>query len=448
MKRMSKRNLARIVAFLTAGLLVVCLFTIGAVVKAKEYERKTEAMYQKNLAAAGEYLSDIDTVLLKGLFSESAANQSSMCADLWRDAYEAKNAIASLPLSDLDMESCYSFLSKVAEYARATEKQIASGNRISAQAHANFLSIRRKISSLSDGFEKLQKFYMGTGEKISGGIDFSFAVPRTISSSHATSQSLNTLNKNLSDAPKLLYDGPYSDVVNEKTPRMLDGLDKIDLKKATVTAERFLKNEDGTLKMSGSKKGNLPCYCFKKGNAYAEISVYGGKVVTFTALSSPSKTAFDESEGLSICESYLRKAGYKEMKCDYYEIGNHFLVANYHAVEQGVNCYTDLIKVKLNLESGKVCGFDASSYLTNHQSRSFAFAISQKQARAAVSSYLKIKDVKEALIPTQSEKEALCYEFRCLTPEGEELLVFINAETGKEQDILILQISDAGVLTK
>ena len=448
LKKMSKRALARIITFLTAGILVVSLFTAGAVVKAKQYERKVEAMYQKNLAQAGEYLADMDRVLLKGLYSADPASQSSMCADLWRDAYEAKNAISSLPIADVDMEKCYTFLSKIAEYARATEKKIASGSSIDDAEQRTFLSIQKKAASLSKSVEKLQNIYLSTNEKIAGGIDFSFAAPRTISSSSATAEGLNAMNKNLSEAPKLIFDGPYSDAVNEKSPRMLQGEKNIDLKEATEIAEKFLANVGGTLKYTSTKKGNLPAYIFKKGNSYVEISVAGGKIVSFSADQSAAKTAIGTKQCLLTARKYLTKMGYPDMKCDYYEVSNRIFIANFHAVQSGVNCYTDLIKVKINCESGKVCGFDALSYLTNHTQRSFSFAQTKEKAQSAVSKYLKIKAVKKALIPTADEKEALCYEFRCLSPQGDELLVYINADSGKEQDILILQIGKNGVLTK
>ena len=448
LKRLSHRNLARLTAFLGAAVLALALFTGGAVYKAKQFEHKAEAMYQKSLSEANEYLSDMDTVLLKGLYSKSAAAQSSMCADLWMDAYEAKNAISALPISEIDMEPCYAYLSKVAEYAKAAEKTIAAGKLLGAKEHNTFLSIQRRMASLASDFEKMQKIYLETGEKIAGGIDFSFAAPRTISSSHATSESLNALNKNLADAPKLIYDGPYSDAINEKKPRMLIGEKKIDLKKATVNAEEFLKNEGGTLRYTGSKKGNLPCYNFQKGNAFVQISVYGGRVVSFNTSQSASKTAFDEKDCLNIAENFLKKMGYLNMKCDYYETAEHILTANFHFMDGEVNCYTDLIKLKINTENGKVCGFDAASFLTNHTGRKFNFKLNQSQAQNAVSEYLKIKSIHKALIPTKNETEALCYEFRTVSPEGNELLVFVDAATGEEKDILILEIKENGVLTK
>ena len=448
MKKMSKRTLARIISFLTAGILSVSLLTAGAIIKAKEFERKSEAMYQKSLAEANEYLSDMDTVLLKGLYSQSRPAQCSMCAELWMDAYEAKNAISSLPISEIDMEKCYSYLSKVAEYSKACEKKIASGEKLTNEDHQAFLSIKSKTDSLAKSFEKIQKIYLGTGEKISGGIDFSFAVPRTISSSHATSEGLNAMNKNLSDAPKLIYDGPYSDNINTKDPEMLKGEKKIDIEKATEIAEKFLREESGVLSFNSLTKGNIPSYSFKKGNCYLLVSQKGGKIVSFNSSSSASKTAFDEKDCLNIAENYLKKLGYDNMKCDYYEKNDNTLILNFHYLDGEVNVYTDLIKMKLNCENGKVIGFDCASFLTNHTGRKLDFKLSAKQCQSAVSPYLKIKDIKKSLIPTESEKEALCYEYRTITPEGNELLVFIDAGDGKEKDILILQIGENSVLTK
>ncbi len=448
MKKLSKRALARIITFAAAGALTLALFTGGAISKAMRYERTAEAMYQKNLALANEHLSDLNDVILKGIYSESAADQSSMCADVWMNAYAAKNAISSLPISDIDMEKCYTFLSKAAEFSRASQKQLTGGKLLDERAHDTFLDIKRKTLSLAQSFEKIQKIYLATDSKISGGIDFSFAAPKTIATSSATSEGLNTINKNLSDSPKLIYDGPYSDAVNTSEAKMLRGEAKIDKAKATEIAERFFSAEKGTLRYSGSKKSNITSYCFTKGSAYAEITERGGKILSYNSNESPAKSSFSYKECLSAAQRYLQKAGYENMKCDYYESANHFYIMNFHAMEGDVNCYTDLIKLKVNAESGKVCGFDALAYLTHHQNRRFDFKLTAAQAQKSVSPYLQIASTKKALIPSQSEKEVLCYEFRCTSDEGNELLVFIDAATGKQADLLILQIGENSVLTK
>ena len=43
--------------------------------------------------------------------------------------------------------------------------------------------------------------------------------------------------------------------------------------------------------------------------------------------------------------------------------------------------------------------------------------------------------------------EIFCYEVSCIGKEGRNILVYINAETGEEERILLLDIGSGGVLT-
>ena len=448
MKKISRRSKARIITFVSAAVIAVAIFSGTAVSKALQYARKNEAMYQKNLSEASAYLGDIGNVIVKGVYSESAADQSSMCADVWMNAYEAKNAISSLPIADIDMEKCYTFLSKTAEYARAAQKRIATGKRFDKSQHDTFLEIKTKTDALTKNFEKLENIYLSGNEKIAGGIDFSFEVPKTIASGAATSESLKSLNKSLTNAPQLLYDGPYADTIRQKAPEMLKNKSKITLSRASEIAEAFFTTRPGVLSYEGSSKGNIPTYNFRKGDSYLSVAVNGGNIVSFNGSEEATATRFSAKESVKIAQAYLKKAGYDNMKCDYYEIANHFYIMNFHYMQGDINCYTDLIKVKLNAQTGKVQGFDASVFLTCHRERALAFSLTAAQAQKALSPYVSVKQVKKALIPTPDEQEKLTYEFRCLSERGDELLVYIDALDGTQADLLILEIGKNGVLTK
>ena len=51
-----------------------------------------------------------------------------------------------------------------------------------------------------------------------------------------------------------------------------------------------------------------------------------------------------------------------------------------------------------------------------------------------------------AIIPTEWKTEILCYEFKGKVDERE-FLVYINVETGKEEDILVILDTPGGTLT-
>lgn len=60
---------------------------------------------------------------------------------------------------------------------------------------------------------------------------------------------------------------------------------------------------------------------------------------------------------------------------------------------------------------------------------------------------LEIVSGRLALIPTDGLEEKLCYEFRCRAENGRNVLVYINAQTAEEEQILILVESKSGTLT-
>lgn len=85
----------------------------------------------------------------------------------------------------------------------------------------------------------------------------------------------------------------------------------------------------------------------------------------------------------------------------------------------------------------------------NHRKREIKEKIlTVDECRELISPYLTVISSRLSFIPLETGKEALCYEFRCKDRDGQENLVYINAQSGKEENILLLLYSDDGVLTK
>jgi spore germination protein len=159
-----------------------------------------------------------------------------------------------------------------------------------------------------------------------------------------------------------------------------------------------------------------------------------------------TKLGYDEA--LKKALAFLRDKGMSNMKESYYAINDNICLINFAYSQDGIICYPDLVKVGVALDNGEIVRYDAAGYIMNHHSRNLSAKLTAQQAQKSVSSNLKVQQCRIALIPTASKSEKLTYEFLCTGMDNEEILVYINAETGLEQDILILQKSDNGVLTK
>ena len=100
------------------------------------------------------------------------------------------------------------------------------------------------------------------------------------------------------------------------------------------------------------------------------------------------------------------------------------------------------------MDDGGIVGFDARGYLTCHKKRDLPSPIlSQKEAEASLSPLLTVRSARLAVIPSDGELERNCYEFHWTAENGKELLVYVNCDTGKEEQILILLIDENGTLT-
>ena len=72
--------------------------------------------------------------------------------------------------------------------------------------------------------------------------------------------------------------------------------------------------------------------------------------------------------------------------------------------------------------------------------------MSKEKAAENLNKKLEIKSESLAMIPTEWKTEILCWEFKG-TINGMDFLVYVNVETGKEEDILLIVNTPNGTLT-
>ena len=143
----------------------------------------------------------------------------------------------------------------------------------------------------------------------------------------------------------------------------------------------------------------------------------------------------------------MSQRGYHAMKESYYVEQGNVLTVNFAYEQNHVLCYPDLIKVSVALDTGAVTGFECHGWIMNHTERSFESpSVSVEAARTKVSPHLQILSHQMALIPTDGQYEVLCHEFKCRTEQNTHVLVYINAATGNEEQILLLLEDEHGAL--
>lgn len=178
------------------------------------------------------------------------------------------------------------------------------------------------------------------------------------------------------------------------------------------------------------------------------LTKQGGRALLLTdgrALTAPT---LSPEQGAIIAQEFLRSRGYANMCRSYYETNQGTVTVNFAPVEEGRLLYPDLIKVTVALDNGTILGFESRGYVMNHRAREFTpSALSIEEAEPLLSPLLTVKRRGQAIIPSAGAKEIDCYEFLCSTSDGAECLVYLNTQTGEEENILLLLTGENGVLT-
>ncbi|MBQ3692515.1 MAG: germination protein YpeB, partial [Clostridia bacterium] len=211
-------------------------------------------------------------------------------------------------------------------------------------------------------------------------------------------------------------------------------------------ASNFAKLSKDKFVYEGRTEGNLPTYNFSAGDIYISVTKKGGYVNIYRDSAEIAKKTLSYNDALEEAKRFLTKQFKEEFTESYYLIDNNICTINFAYTEDDVICYSDLIKVGVNMQTGEIASYCATGYIMNHTERNIKNPkISKQLAQNSLSENLNVKSCKTALIPTAGNNEVLTYEFDC-TAGSEKVLVYVNCETGLEEQIYIVLESDNGVL--
>ena len=442
---LTKRDYVRIASLFAAVFAALIALAIISTNNMKSYKTQLEASYQQSLGELSGCLEVVNTDLTKTLYSNSPQELYALSRDLYAQCQTAKNAVSRLPMSQMELSNVYKFLSQASDYAQYIGSELESGKTITEKQHKTLytlLTYAEKFSNAADNMFQLSQ----SGAKITEG-----AVKNGIPiSTKALDTSFSEGAKAFESFPTLLYDGPFADQVLNKKSKLVSNSDVRTLDECRDIVSETLGVNSKRVIYYTDDKSKLPAYTFKCGRYTVSVTKQGGYIKSILYSGAVTSSAITEDNAQNLAERFLKEIGFENMKKSYYSTKDNICTVNFAYEQKGMLCYGDLIKCGVALDSGKIVSLDTQTYLTNHIPRSnFSPEISAADAQAKLSQYLTVNDVKKCVIPKENGKEVQCWEFSCTGKDtGEDALVYINAKTGAEEDIMLLLYTDGGTLVK
>ena len=447
------KNAKKIIMWSIIVVLAIIIALLGYFLykKNNEVELASRNLYNNNFYELVNYVQNVEKYLAKSTISTSSTHSAETLTYLWREANLAQTYLANLPIESQELEKTEKFLNQVSDYSYTLSRKNIKGEDLNEEElknleelHGYSMDLKNVLNQLGTDLE--QGSITWKDLRSDANEEFAQAVSSNL-------DIFGSLEEDFHEYSGLIYDGAFSEHLTSTEPKGLTG-DDISEEEAKNKINSVFGSENikEISSLGVNENSELPSYNFSLKNQRDEnitiaITKKGGHIVYFNCNRDvqEEKLSYDDANKKGL--EFLNNLHVNNMKETYYLNENGIITINYAYLQDNVVMYPDLIKVKIALDNGEILGIETKGYLNNHTERKISKnIISIDEAKKKLNKNLNIQSEGMAIIPTEYKTEILCYEFKGKVDDNE-FLVYINAQTGDEEDILIVYNTPNGVLT-
>ena len=254
------------IVYAIAGVVILGGLAGTQYIRAENYRLQLNNTYRHAFSELVGDVNEISSGLQKSLYATSPSMISSTCTDVFGKAVSAQMAMGELPF-DGELEKTARFISTVGDYAYTLSKHASSGGYTEEQAEnlADLASAAETLSynltqllyELDNGSLTLEAV-AGADDSVSGAVLY---------------DSLKTVETEFPEIPSLIYDGPFSEHIQNMKPAYLGGMKTVSKEEAVLSAAKLLEIKQSAFEYTGLREGNLPAYMLsaetENGTVYA-----------------------------------------------------------------------------------------------------------------------------------------------------------------------------------
>lgn len=446
--RLKDRHMLSIIVVLFSIIVILGIYTYK---KQTEYRQASENAYNMAFYEVVDYVQNVEVYLAKSLISSSPESGAESLANVWREANLAQAYLSQLPISSNELENTAKFLNQVSDYSYSLYTKNLKDTELTDEDMKNLKELHQYSVELENTLNQLSAD-INDGRISWGELTDEGTVAFAQQVSNISQDSFDNLEQTFHEYSGLIYDGAFSEHITKAEKVGLTG-ENIDEETAKNKAkELFDQNNIKEITSYGKSEGDINSYNFGitfNDDTVATVSVSekGGHIIYMDKNRNVAAEVISQEEADQKAKEYLEKNGFSNMKETYYLKQSGIVTINYAYEQDDVIMYPDLIKVKVALDNGEILGIETTGYLNSHTTRKLEEPkVTVEEAKESLNDDLSIESEALAIIPTEWKTEVLCWEFEG-NIDGLDFIVYVNAETGKEEDILIITNTPNGTLT-
>lgn len=451
-RRLSDRKMYSIVIVIIGA---VAVWGIYQYKEAAQLRQRLDNQYNRAFFDMVGYVNNVEVLLMKSMLTSTPTKTAATLQEAWRQANLAQENLGQLPVAQPVLANTAKFLTQVGDFSYSLNNQNMAGNNLNDQQYKTIEQLHGFSVSLGNSLVELQNS-ITTGRIRWGALERKGKPIFQKASAQTQMQQIEDIDKTFQAYPTLIYDGPFSDHMVTAEPKGLTGemLNSEQAKKSVIdffgadkvnAVNDLGKNDSEPIKtysyevtFKGAPEGE---------KAVIDVTQKGGHIFWMLHNRAVPSDGLDIVKAKEMGKQFLESRGFKNMVDTYFLKEDNTATINYAYKQGNVTVYPDLIKVKIALDNGSVVGFEAKSYIAAHEVRNIPQPkLTMEQARAKVTNRMQILSSGIAIIPTDYKAEILTYEFKGKMNDRD-FLVYINADNGNEENILMIIDTPEGVLT-
>ncbi len=450
-ERLQDRHMLSIIVVLFA---IIIAMGVWIYKKQVDYRQASENGYNMAFFELVDYVQNVETYLAKSLISSTPEHGAETLTNVWREANLAQVYLSRLPIESVELEKTAKFLNQVSDYSYSLSRKNIYNEELTQEDLDNLQSLHDYSVELENTLNQLSSD-MNEGRISWNELTKKGSTAFAQEVSNISKDSFSNLEENFHEYSGLIYDGAFSEHMTSAEKKGLTG-ENISEEEAKKKVEKFLSEKDvGEISLSGkSENTDMVTYDFnvkvngeEDANLVISITEKGGHVVFMNYNRNIEAESISQERADEIGKEFLNNHDFPNMKETYYLKQDGIVTINYAYEQEGVTIYPDLVKLKIALDNGEVMGIETTGYLNSHEERTIEeVQISKEKAKQSLNPKLNIESQNLAIIPTEWKTEVLCWEFKGKVNDTD-FLVYINAKTGKEEDILVIVNTPNGTLT-
>ena len=447
-KSRNKANVGLIIALcIVSGLLIITsIMLMTNMQKSNDMGLTIENVYSRNFYDLMDNVNNTEVKMSKVLASSYDSYSRKLLGEISKNANSASYNLSNLPISLNGIDETKKFINQVGGYTGYLCDKLDKGQKLSSAEIDTLENIYESLTILKNNLSEFNQDYISRGFNI-------FQNGNLIDGDYNNfTNKIQGIKASDVEYPTMIYDGPFADSMYNKEPKGLNG-DMVSVDYAKQQIKKIysdVADEDITYKTEST--GMFETFDFEveladDSTIYIQVTKTGGKFLTVSGYGDSNNHTVTLSDAISKAKQIAKDQTNVTFDCVWSDVVGKDAYINLAPVKNQIVLYPDLIKVKIDLATGNLIGYSATSFYTNHTNRSLSSATFEKsQADAMIPNGFKMEMSRLCLAPLDVMEEKLCYEYKCIKNDAT-YYIYINAQNGITENILkVIETNDGNKL--